>query len=180
MKYELRFVGSGGQGVILAGLIFSEAAGIDEKLNVVQTQLYGAATRGEISKSEVIVSDQKINYIKVRNADILLALNQESFNAYNGNVKENGIILIDSFYVKDYNKDDKRIIALPLSETAIRVTNREVTTNIVSLGVITILSRIIKKESMKNAVLRRIPKGTEEMNIAALEEGFKLGEGVRW
>lgn len=179
MKYELRFSGSGGQGVILAGLIFAEGAGIDEKMNVVQTQLYGAATRGEISKTEIIISDQKINYIKVRMADLLLAMNQDSYNAYKDNVKDDGIILIDSFYVKDYNKEDKRIIALPLSETSIKITNREIATNIVSLGVVTILSKIVSKDSMKNAVLRRVPKGTEEMNIAALNAGFSLGEGIR-
>lgn len=179
MKYEVRFSGSGGQGIILAGLIFAEGAGIDEKKNVVQTQLYGAATRGEISKTEVIISDEKINYIKVRNADLLLALNQDSFNAYKDNVKENGIILIDSFYVKDYNKDDKRIIALPLSETSIKITKREIATNIVALGAIATISKIISKENMKNAVLRRIPKGTEEMNIEALNAGFSLGEGIR-
>jgi len=59
MKYSVRLTGSGGQGIILASIILAEAAGIYDGKNVVQSQVYGAAARGEISKADVIISDEE-------------------------------------------------------------------------------------------------------------------------
>ena len=43
---ELRLAGLGGQGIVLAGLIIAEAAGIYDGKHVAETQAYGAAARG--------------------------------------------------------------------------------------------------------------------------------------
>ena len=56
MKHELRLSGTGGQGLILAGIILAEAALLDGKL-AIQSQSYGPEARGGSSKSEVIISD---------------------------------------------------------------------------------------------------------------------------
>ena len=45
-RYEIRLSGSGGQGLVLAGLILAEASGIYEGKHVVQTVSYGPAGRG--------------------------------------------------------------------------------------------------------------------------------------
>ena len=57
-QHELRLSGSGGQGLILAGIILAEAALLDGK-NVVQSQSYGPEARGGASKSEVIIAMKK-------------------------------------------------------------------------------------------------------------------------
>ncbi len=77
MRQELRLSGSGGQGLILAGIILAEAALHDGK-NVVQSQSYGPEARGGASKAEVIISDEIINYPKVNKCDILLCLTKKS------------------------------------------------------------------------------------------------------
>ena len=46
--------------------------------------------------------------------------------------------------------------------------------NIVSLGVIAGLSKVVSREAIERAVLARVPKGTEELNRHALEAGFAL------
>ena len=56
-RYEIRLAGSGGQGLILAGVILAEAAGIYDGKFVCQTQSYGPAARGGASKAEVVISD---------------------------------------------------------------------------------------------------------------------------
>ena len=48
LRVEIRFAGSGGQGIMLASKIVAEAAGIYKGYNIVQTQIYGAAARGEL------------------------------------------------------------------------------------------------------------------------------------
>ncbi len=178
MVYQVRLVGEGGQGLILGGVILAEAAGIYEGKNVIQSQIYGAAARGEISKSEVIISDKTIYYPKVRHADTFLALTQDAYDTYKDSVKEDGIIIIDSFYVKDYNPGWRKTYPLPLSETAIDVVGKEIATNIVSLAAIDAITNVVKKDSLKKAVLSRVPKGTEDANLKAFEAGYKLGEGV--
>ena len=46
--------------------------------------------------------------------------------------------------------------------------------NIVALGCIYELTKVVNQESLEKAVLNRVPKGTEKLNKSALEEGFKL------
>lgn len=64
MKKELRLSGSGGQGLILAGIILAEAA-INQGLNAIQSQSYGPEARA--SKAEVIIGDEEIFFPKLEN-----------------------------------------------------------------------------------------------------------------
>ena len=49
-RTEIRFGGSGGQGVVFAALVLGRAAVLDGR-NVIQTQAYGAEARGSLTKS---------------------------------------------------------------------------------------------------------------------------------
>ena len=62
MRKEIRITGTGGQGIILAGIIVAEASGLFEGKNVVQTQAYGPEARGGASRSEVIISDDQYTF----------------------------------------------------------------------------------------------------------------------
>ena len=75
MKIELRLGGSGGQGIILTGIILAEAA-ISMGKNAIQSQSYGPEARGGASKSEIIVSDKEIYFTKVNKPNLFLALTQ--------------------------------------------------------------------------------------------------------
>ncbi len=78
-QQELRLAGLGGQGIILAGIIMAEAAGIYDGKFVAQTQAYGAAARGGFSRSDIVISDEEINYPKARELDMLLAMSQDAY-----------------------------------------------------------------------------------------------------
>ena len=64
-RCRIVFSGSGGQGVITAAILLAEAAVIEEGLNAVQTQVYGAAARGGATRSDVIVAEEEIFFPKV-------------------------------------------------------------------------------------------------------------------
>ena len=85
-RYELRFSGAGGQGLITAGIIMAKAASIYEGKQAVQSQSYGPEARGGASKSEVIISDSPIDYPKATVVDACLAMTQESADAPPGTV----------------------------------------------------------------------------------------------
>ncbi len=170
-RYEIRLSGSGGQGLILAGKILAEAAAIYDGLNAVQTQSYGPEARGGASKAEVVISDGDIDYPKAVELDLLLSLTQESCNKYSGDLKEGSILIVDSEAVKDLPQGDYRIYSLPISEIALHKVGKAVVTNIVALGILTTICGVISAEAVRKAILARVPKGTEELNMRAFNEG---------
>lgn len=176
-KTEIRLSGSGGQGLILAGMILAEAAAIYEGKNAVQTQSYGPEARGGASKSEVIISNSEILYPKTTRLDYLLALNQESCDKYAHDLKEDGLLLVDEDAVE--HVPPVKYISLPLVRTAREKVGRLMTTNIVSLGALVGLSHIVSTRALEKAMLARIPKGTEQMNQKALKLGLQLAEEAK-
>lgn len=174
MRKEVRLSGSGGQGLILAGIILAEGS-ILSNLNAVQTQSYGPEARGGASKAEVIVSDEEINFPKVRKADMLLCLTQKAFDEYYHTVKNNGIIILDSSIdEKDIINDKVKVLKLPIIYKSKYELKKEMVANMVALGVICNMITEIDTEQVKKSMLSRVPKGTEELNERAFEMGISL------
>jgi len=171
---EIRLTGSGGQGLILAGIILAESALIDGN-NAIQSQSYGPEARGGASKAEVIISNKEINYPKVRDCDILLALTQVSCDTYIRTLKKDGILIIDSG-VDTPKRDDIKIYSVPILHTASEKLQKSLVANIVALGAINKLAEIVSSDALEKSVLNRVPKGTEEFNQNALKEGIMLIE----
>ncbi len=177
-RYEIRLSGSGGQGMILAGVILAEAAGVYDGRNVAQTQSYGPEARGGASRSDVVISDNEIDYPRAEELDILLALTQESYDNYNSFLKPDGLLIYDSDYVEVADKEIPfNSIGYPIIAVAREYVGREIVANIVALGIITEKAGIISKPSMEKALMNRVPKGTETLNQQALHAGFKLAKG---
>ena len=175
MRTEFRLSGSGGQGLLLAGIVLSEAA-IIEDLNVAQTQSYGPEARGGSSKAEVVISDTDIDYPKNTDPDYLLALSADSYKAY-APLQKKGVIIVDSSITLDPNIKVKTI-SVPILETTEAI-GKAFVTNIIALGVVGGVSGIVKQETLEKAVLDRVPKGTEELNLKALKAGFELASKVK-
>lgn len=171
--WEIQLSGSGGQGMVLAGLILAEA-GIHAGKNAVQTQTFGPEARGGASKAEVIIADEEIDYPKVQEPDFLLAMSQEAFDKYGPATKgKDSIILIDSSFVTDFSKVQGRVVSLPLTEMAEKNTGRAVVANMVALGALVGLTGVVPEQSLIDATMERIPKGTEELNMKALQLGLE-------
>ncbi len=177
--YAVRLSGSGGQGVVLAGIILAEAAALHDGRHAVQTQVYGPESRGGASKSEVLVSDQEIDYPKAGDADLFLALTQEAASTYGGHVKAGGTVVVDAGRVSQPPQGPFATYSLPIIETAREKLGKVVVANIVALGVIVGLSGVVTREGLERAVLARVPKGTEDLNRRALEAGFTLVEALQ-
>ena len=171
---EVRLAGLGGQGIILAGIIVAEAAGIYEGKEVVQTQAYGAEARGGFSRSDVVISDEEILYPKASKLDFLLAMSQSAYEENLPSLKKKGVLLVDSSYVSEVSGPG--IYAIPFSKIAREKFGRENVANIIALGAITQFFPIISAKSMENAVLNRVPKRFIEMNKKAFKEGVKVGK----
>jgi 2-oxoglutarate ferredoxin oxidoreductase subunit gamma len=177
-RFEVRLAGTGGQGIILAGIILAEAAAIGAGKNVAQTQSYGPEARGGASKAEIIIADGEIDYPKVIQADLLLALSQEACDRYGREVKPDGWFIVDAGLVRRV-PPHSHTVAVPITDIALEKTGRRITANIVGLGIIAGLTDLLSKEAITQAVERRAPAGTLELNRQALEAGLLVANGVK-
>ena len=171
-RYEMRFSGAGGQGLILAGIIMGEAASIYDGKYAVQSQSYGPEARGGASKSEVVISDEQIDFPKATSVDALLALTQEACDKYSKDLKEGGSLLVDSDLVKALPKGNFTIVGFPIINTAKNEVGRAIVANIVALGAMVALTGIVTKESAEKAVLSRVPAAFAELNRKAFIAGY--------
>jgi 2-oxoglutarate ferredoxin oxidoreductase subunit gamma len=169
-RYEIRLSGSGGQGLILMGIILAEAIGIYEERYVAQTQSYGPEARGGSSKSEVIVSDEEIDYPKALKLDLLLAMNQKSCDEFYLDLKPDGILVVDTTFVTQIPV--QKAFKIPFTRIAREKFNREVVANIIALGALTQLTPLVSQKAIETAVLARVPRGTEQLNRDALRAGI--------
>ena len=167
-RYEIRLAGSGGQGLILAGIILAEAAGVYDGKFVCQTQSHGPEARGGASKAEVVISDGEIDYPKAIHPDVLLALNQKSLEAFSSDLKPGGLLLVDADLVQE--APASLVLALPFTRIA-RELGRAMAANIVALGALAQLTGAVSLASLEAAVLARVPRGTEDLNRRALAAG---------
>jgi len=167
----VRLSGSGGQGMILAGVIYGHAASAYDGRFAAQTQSYGPEARGGASKSDVIICDEPIVYPEADEFELMLCMTQEACAKYAPALKPGGTLLVDSLYVTECGVEGA--YALPLTEIAMNVVGRQVTANVVALGAISVLSSLATAEALRAAVLDAAPKGTAELNARAFEEGVK-------
>jgi len=170
MRYDIRLSGSGGQGIILMGIILAEAIGMYDGKYVAQTQSYGPEARGGSSKAEVVVSDEDIDYPKALKLDLLVAMNQKACDDYYMDLKSDGILIVDATFVKQIPVS--RTYQIPFTRIAREKFKREMVANIIALGAISKLTSIVSVNAIEAAVLSRVPKGTENMNRDALKTGM--------
>jgi 2-oxoglutarate ferredoxin oxidoreductase subunit gamma len=170
-RHEIRFCGSGGQGIITAALILAEAAGIYDGKYVCQTQSYGPEARGGTCKAEVVISTNEIDYPKARCPSLLLAMNQASCDTYFQDLRPEGLLVVDTTFVKKIPTG--RVVALPFTQIARQKIGREVVSNMVALGAFGQLYPVVSIKSLQAAVAARAPQGTSDMNLEALHAGVE-------
>jgi 2-oxoglutarate ferredoxin oxidoreductase subunit gamma len=178
MTTEIRLSGSGGQGLLFIGKILAEAAGVFEGKNAVQSTSYGGQVRGGSSRSDVLISpaEEEIDFPEVMDADLLLAMNQEAADEYSDKVKQGGVIILDTTFVKKPPKTPGRIIAYPFTLKTKERLGSALPTNVVVLAVISQLGALVGKEALVRAIKKRSPEGKDEINLQALNLGFELVE----
>jgi len=176
-RYDIRLGGSGGQGLIMMGIILAEAIGVYDGKEVAQTQSYGPEARGGSSKAEVIVSDEEIDYPKAMKMDLLVAMNQKALDEYYGDLKSDGMLIVDSTFVKTIPSTDT--IQIPFTRIARDRFKKEMVANIVALGAISELTSVVSKKAIEASVLARVPKGTEKLNRDALKAGMSAARRVK-
>ncbi len=176
-RYEIRLSGSGGQGLVLAAMLLAEAVGADPAKRVIQTKSYGPEARGGASKSDVVISTSDIYYPKAYKLDLLLAMTQESLDKYYRDLKEHGTLIVDDTLVSQVPCEE--YYALSFTQFAQEQLHNVMVANVIALGSIAAITSVVSLKALMKVVLARAPRGTEEINRAALEMGFHEGMLLR-
>ncbi len=176
MRYEIRLAGSGGQGIVLAGIILAEA-GVIEGHQVINSQNYGPEARGGTSISEVIFSDAEIDYPKALGLDILLALNQMACDKNLHDVNEEGMVIVDSDLVKKVFWS--KVVRAPFLHKAQARFNDPKFANMVALGTLVPFCPWVSTRSLSKAIRKRMSPEMAGLNLAAFQTGLRAARRLQ-
>jgi 2-oxoglutarate ferredoxin oxidoreductase subunit gamma len=175
-RRETRIAGFGGQGVITAGYVLANAAAIHDGQYALMTQSYGPEARGGSCKSDIVTSDEPIDYPKITKPDCLVAMSIDAFTTYADSVSDGGVIIYEDSLVAIPEKSmdpDKSYHGIPAMATANELGNR-LAANMVMLGAVQALTGIVKAEALAASIEDRFPR-RKELNLQALQRGIELG-----
>ena len=117
---ELRILlaGFGGQGVLFAGKVIA-SAGLIEDRELSWLPSYGPEMRGGTANCSVCLSDAPIGSPLVLTPNVLIAMNQPSFDKFIDAVEPGGLVIVDSGLVPEIKeREDVTICALSAAELA--------------------------------------------------------------
>jgi 2-oxoglutarate ferredoxin oxidoreductase subunit gamma len=169
-RYEVILAGSGGQGLILAGIILGEAAMCEGKV-VAQTQSYGISTRGGFSMAEVVIDDQEILFQQVQRPDIVLVLTEESMDKYSSHAREGVPVLYDTTLVK--TRMGENLHGYRFTEIASDMGNIA-SVNVLALGAIIAKVPMVEAASLEAVLRERFRGPVLDMNLRVFAEGARL------
>ena len=159
MSYQLRFVGVGGQGVILAGEILA-AAKIKAGGYGIKASTYTSQVRGGPTKVDIILSDDEILYPYANEGEIefMLATAQK--------------------LVKPSEEDKKRwkIYEIPIISIAKDEVGNVITQSVVALGVAVAFSGVMDEEVVRNEMLSSVPDKVKPANNKAYDLGLSYAK----
>jgi 2-oxoglutarate ferredoxin oxidoreductase subunit gamma len=164
---EMVLAGSGGQGLILSGVLLAEAA-IFEGKNVVQTQSYGIASRGGLSLAEVIIDEEEIIFQQVQTPNCILALTEEAVRKYEA-WTESGVPIYYDITIASPRKG-RNYYGHPFTQLASDLGN-VASVNILALGTIAAGTGVVKLESLEHMIRKRFKGAAAELNLKMLAAG---------
>ena len=172
---QIRVAGFGGQGVIMAGMIIGRACSLYDRKEASLSQSFGPEARGSACSAQVILSDDKILYPYVTRADVLIAMSQEAFEKFTGNIDPVATVLVEDELVRAHDLPSEiKVHGIPSTRLAEEI-GRRLVSNIVMVGFFTAVTGLISGDAARRAVKDLVPKGTEDLNLIAFDRGHEYG-----
>jgi len=179
MRYQLRFTGVGGQGVLLAGEILATA-----KIKMggfgVKAATYTSQVRGGPTKVDIILDDDEILYPYANEGEIdfMLSTAQVSYNQFKDGVKEGGRIVVEPNLATPTKEDIQKweIYEIPLISIAKEEVGNVVTQSVVALGITVEMTKCIDRDLVFDTMISKVPAKVIELNKKAFELGEKYAK----
>ena len=173
MEYRCKFAGFGGQGIISMGMLAAYAGMIDGK-QVTFFPEYGIAMRGGMANCTVIVSDSAIASPVVSDPNLVVAMNDLSFEGFQPQVAPGGTLIVNSSLVdKKVSRTDIR--GMYVNATVIALENGDGRmANMVMLGGVLKATGMISLDAVSQAMVKTFPAKLQRL-IGKNQEVMKLG-----
>lgn len=172
---EIRFSGFGGQGIIRCALISGKALSLYDKKNASMNQSFGPEARGSACSSQLVVSDDRVLYPYITRPQILISMSQEAYEKYEPELRDDGILIIDTDLVRLKSLRGKiKMFAIPSTRFAEEMGNR-IIANLVMMGFFTAVTKVVTPEAMKKALPGLVPDRFLDLNIRAFDKGYEYG-----
>lgn len=172
---EIRFSGFGGQGIIRCALITGKALSLYDDKFATMTQSFGPEARGSACAAQLVVSDDRVLYPYITHPGILIALSQEAYDKYYGELPDGGLLIVEQDLVKlKSDHPNLRLMRVPATRFAEEVGNR-LFTNLVTLGFFAAVAGVVTADAMKKALPGLVPDRFLKVNIKAFDKGYEYG-----
>ena len=175
MQKKVIITGFGGQGVIMAGRIVGKAAALGDKLESSLVQSYGPESRGGACSVQVTIADEQIYYPYITIPDILVCMSQAGFDKYRDQIENDTVLIMDQDLVKA--NIDRDYYAIPATRFAEEM-GLKMMANIIMIGFLSGITRLISLESAKQTVSESVPPKTVEINLKAFERGWEYASAT--
>jgi len=186
-RIAIKLAGEGGQGVGLAAAVLAEAA-LASGHEVTMLQSYGPEARGGASSADVVISNHQVANPKVIEADLLLILNQTSWDKFSRPLwrTPKTVVVVEEGRVRlDGSKPESSItgsstagvLALPFERLAREELREKVVANMLAVGAVGGLVGCLTSSSLVEAGLARSPAAFRAVNQQAIERGWHLVTG---
>jgi len=173
-RFEIRFSGLGGQGIITLGKVMGQGLAIGHGYNVTQTQSYGPEARGGSSRCDLVISTGRISYPKAESLDVLVALSQEACNAYYPYLKPGGALVLETDLVPQ--PPTNKYLGLPYTALARDKVGIVQAMNTVVLGSLSYLLPFINQATMRKSLEASLPPKIRAVNVKAFNLGHRLAK----
>ena len=190
MSFNVFIAGIGGQGTILLSNIIGEACVIEGR-SIRGAETHGMAQRGGSVECQVRIDQEFGSHIAPGEADLMISFDLLETARHSYYMKEDGVIVTNTAYalptsvfVQNLPEPGREILlsacttktmlsidAKTLAEQAGTI----LTQNVVLLGA---ASRFIplKDSSLREAIARKVPEKSTEMNLAAFDLGQQAAQ----
>jgi 2-oxoglutarate ferredoxin oxidoreductase subunit gamma len=177
MSTEIRFAGSGGQGLQLSAKILASAL-LRSGRSLALSQSYEPTSRGGVSRSDIVVgdADAAVEYPLATRLDHLVLLDDAAAASSLPLVGPGGLVLAEAGVV-GVAEGPFVLRRLPFIESARRLGNERVA-NAVALGALIAASAVCGTDVVVAAIREETPRKFVEMNLEALELGRRLLQEV--
>ena len=155
MIKNIIFAGFGGQGVLFAGSVLANA-GLCKGFEVTWLPSYGPEMRGGTANCSVVISDSAVGSPLVTNPDILVAMNQPSYDKFIDSVVPGGAVIMDSSLIdRDCAREDISICKIPATTIA-ETENLKGLSNMILMGKLFEIVGLFGDEIIEEAIKKSV------------------------
>jgi 2-oxoglutarate ferredoxin oxidoreductase subunit gamma len=176
METSIIISGFGGQGVLFAGKLLAYA-GMQSGFEVTWIPSYGPEMRGGTAHCVVILSTEPIGAPLVAQPDVVVALNQPSYDKYVDNVRSGGLMVVNRSLIDSPVTRSDIEIAWVEANLIAEAFGEKRALNMAALGALLARRALVPLTALESALAAQFKNDDQHLlsvNLQVLRQGYRL------